>query len=76
MSKTQHVEYRGRTFWAYDVALGVFLKYLIDAAEPLIPAARSSSWKPGSHRLHSDDPAFAEFTGGTDPIPLYDVQAA
>jgi hypothetical protein len=26
--------------------------------------------------LHSDDPAFAEFTGGTDPIPLYDVQAA
>jgi hypothetical protein len=25
--------------------------------------------------LHSDDPAFAEFTGGTDTIPLYDVQA-
>ena len=31
---------------------------------------------PGGNRLHSDDPAFAEFTGGTDPIPLYDVQAA
>jgi len=45
-------------------------------AEPLIPAARNSSWKPGGNRLHSDDPAFAEFTGGTDPIPLYDVQAA
>ena len=45
-------------------------------AEPLIPAARNSSWKPGGNRLHSDDPAFADFTGGTDPIPLYDVQAA
>jgi len=45
-------------------------------AEPLIPAARNSSWKPGGNRLHSDDPAFAEFTGGTAPIPLYDVQAA
>jgi len=45
-------------------------------AEPLIPAARNSSWKPGNDRLHSDDPAFAEFTGGTDPIPLYDEQAA
>ena len=45
-------------------------------AEPLIPAARNSSWQSGDNRLHSDDPAFAEFTGGTDPIPLYDVQAA
>ena len=45
-------------------------------AEPLIPAARNSSWQSGGNRLHSDDPAFADFTGGTDPIPLYDVQAA
>ena len=45
-------------------------------AEPLAPAARNSSWKPGGSQLHSDDPAFAEFTGGTEPIPLYDVQAA
>jgi hypothetical protein len=45
-------------------------------AEPLAPAPRNSSWKPGGSQLHSDDPAFAEFTGGTDPIPLYDVQAA
>ncbi len=45
-------------------------------AEPLIPAARYSSWKPGGNRMHSDDPSFAEFTGGTAPIPLYDVQAA
>jgi len=45
-------------------------------AEPLIPAPRNSSWKPGGNQLHSDDAAYAEFTGGTDPIPLYDVQAA
>jgi len=45
-------------------------------AEPLAPATRNSSWKSGGNQLHSDDPAYAEFTGGTDPIPLYDVQAA
>ena len=45
-------------------------------AEPLIPAARNSSWQSGGNRLYSDDPAFADFTGGTNPIPLYDVQAA
>ena len=45
-------------------------------AEPLIPAGRHSCWKPAGNRLHSDDPAFAEFTGGTEPIPLYDEQAA
>ena len=45
-------------------------------AEPLIPAPRNSSWQSGGNRLHSDDPAFADFTGGTNPIPLYDVQAA
>jgi len=45
-------------------------------AEPLRPAARNSSWRSGGNQLHSDDPAFAEFTGGTEPIPLYDVQAA
>jgi hypothetical protein len=45
-------------------------------AEPLRPAARNSSWQSGGNRLHSEDPAFADFTGGTDPIPLYDVQAA
>lgn len=33
MSKTQVVKYAGRGFWAYDVALSVFLKYLLDAAE-------------------------------------------
>ena len=45
-------------------------------AEPLMPAVRNSSWQPGGNLLHSHHPAFADFTGGTDPIPLYDVQAA
>ena len=45
-------------------------------AEPLRPAARNSSWRSGGNRLHSDDPAFDDFTGGTDPIPLYDVQVS
>ena len=34
MSKTKHVEYRDRWFWAYDVALSIFLKRLIDVAVP------------------------------------------
>jgi hypothetical protein len=33
MSKTQFVSFGNRGFWAYDVALSIFLKYLIDAAE-------------------------------------------
>jgi hypothetical protein len=33
MTATQYVEYENRGFWAYDVALGVFIKHLIDAAE-------------------------------------------
>lgn len=33
MSRTQPVTYAGRGFWAYDVALGILLKYLIDAAQ-------------------------------------------
>jgi len=33
MSATQYVEYANRGFWAYDVALGVFVKHVIDAAE-------------------------------------------
>jgi hypothetical protein len=45
-------------------------------AEPLVPATRNSSWQYGGNRLHSVDPAFVEFTGGTESIPLYDVQAA
>ena len=32
MSRTQFVEYADQGFWAYDVALGVFLKHLIDSA--------------------------------------------
>ena len=33
MSATQVVKYAGRGFWAYDVAVGVLLKYLLDAAQ-------------------------------------------
>jgi len=33
VSKTQFVKYADRGFWAYDVALGIFLKHLVDAAE-------------------------------------------
>jgi hypothetical protein len=34
LSKTKYVEYANHGFWAYDVALGVFLKHLIDEAKP------------------------------------------
>jgi hypothetical protein len=33
MSRTIAVTYCNRGFWAYDVAVGVFLKYFIDAAQ-------------------------------------------
>jgi len=46
MSQTQFVEYRQRGFWAYDVALGVFLKHLIDVAE--------------GHRLEHDETWLAD----------------
>jgi hypothetical protein len=32
VTKTQFVKFGNRGFWAYDLALGVFLKHLIDAA--------------------------------------------
>ena len=54
MSATQYVEYADRGFWAYDVALGVFLKHLIDAAETSDQAktawlsAAVSSWRVGA----------------------------
>ena len=33
MTATKGISFEGRFFWAYDVAAGVFLKYLIDEAE-------------------------------------------
>src|SRR5215467_2383224 len=33
MTATRGIKFEGRFFWAYDVAAGVFLKYLIDEAE-------------------------------------------
>jgi hypothetical protein len=51
MSATRYVGYVDRGFWAYDVALGVFLKHLIDAAEASVHVktpwlcAAISSWR-------------------------------
>ena len=36
MSKTLYVDFRGQGFWAFDVVSGIFLKHLIDVAEPRI----------------------------------------
>ena len=33
MSKKAFGKYAGRGFWAYEVVLGVFVKYLLDAAQ-------------------------------------------
>lgn len=51
MSMTKFVAYHDHGFWAYDVALGVFLKYLIDAVEESPEGAKTwlsgrvSSWR-------------------------------
>jgi hypothetical protein len=51
VSKTKLVEYDNRRFWTYDVALNIFLKHLIDAAEttdhgnPAWLANAISSWR-------------------------------
>lgn len=33
VTATQVIKYFGRGFWAYDVAVGIFIKHLLDAAE-------------------------------------------
>ena len=43
VTSKQYVEYRDRGFWAYDVALGILLKHVIDIAAPLT-AAPDSEW--------------------------------
>lgn len=43
VSKTQFVSHKGQGFWAYDVALGVLLKHLVDVAEPLV-GAPDTAW--------------------------------
>jgi hypothetical protein len=66
VSKTQFVEYRDRGFWAYDVALGVFLWHLIGAATTRVATANEqwlndaiSSWRVvaciGDYALIIDD---------------------
>jgi hypothetical protein len=34
MSKNKYVAFGDEGFWSYDVALDIFLKHLIDIAEP------------------------------------------
>ena len=46
MSKTKFVSCGDDGFWAYDVALGVFMKYVIDAAEA--PDDERSPWLSGA----------------------------
>jgi hypothetical protein len=67
MSRTCFVEFRGKSFWAYDVALSVFLKHLIDVAtlrqsEPETDwlAKAISEWRiiaavQGTYGLHIDE---------------------
>lgn len=45
MSKTKPVTCADRGFWGYDVAVGIFLKYLIDAAEASGERALLGYWK-------------------------------
>ncbi len=43
MTKSKSVHYRGGGFWAYDVAISILLKYVIDAAEAR-PSDAESEW--------------------------------
>jgi hypothetical protein len=47
VSKTKYVSFGESGIWAYDVGLGVFLKYLIDAAEECPPDADAAWLTPG-----------------------------
>jgi hypothetical protein len=55
MSKTTPVQFRGRSFWAFDVSLSILLAELIDIAEALGPERRPP-WLAGALptlRLHA-----------------------
>ncbi len=47
MSKTAFVDYGGAGFWAFDVGLGIFLKFLIDRANLLISETKDKHRKAG-----------------------------
>jgi hypothetical protein len=64
VSKTHYIKYRDDGFWAYDVAQGVLLKYLVDVAEARAAQPSMSwlneathSWRIGSvlYGLHIDE---------------------
>ena len=42
MSKTKPIVYGDQDFWGYDVAAGIFLKYLIGAAQ--VGAEANTPW--------------------------------
>lgn len=44
MAATKGITYGNRFFWAYDVAAGVFLKYLIDESERPSKRASKINW--------------------------------
>ena len=62
MTATKGIHFEGRFFWAYDVAAGVFLKYLIDeveaseqAGEPWLSEA-VSHWRVQVRSQNMDSP--------------------
>jgi len=42
VSNTKPIVYGDQGFWGYDVAVGIFLKYLIDAAQ--VSAEANTPW--------------------------------
>ena len=49
MAKTHYIRYRGDGFWAYDVAQGVLLKYLVDIAEGRVEQPGMSWLREAAH---------------------------
>lgn len=60
MSKTLSVNFRGRNFWAYEVASSVFLKFLIDAAVSR-PTLNSENWLAESIQHWRVNAVFSDF---------------
>jgi hypothetical protein len=59
MTATKGIKFEGRFFWAYDVAAGVFLKYLIEEAETSVYA--NEPWLSGAASLWRVQAAVTEF---------------
>ncbi len=59
MTATKGISFEGRFFWAYDVAAGIFLKYLIDEAEA--SAYANEQWLSDAVRRWRLQAAITEF---------------